>query len=165
VDFSSALSGAIAFEKLRARRDSECESPLLATTRTFAPVPARIGFIALSPLRRVLVVLLFLPGGRGEGGEPAANVVRRRGGGEAGETPAAILHRVHEHILVAFALQVCCPTYRAPFLLLPVFFSSSGVICGSVIIHGFDGIFFPESPLVNDFFVVHSNDIAPTFFC
>jgi hypothetical protein len=34
-----------------------------------------------------------------------------------------------------------------------------------VIIHGFDGIFFPESPLVNDFFVVHSNDIAPTFFC
>jgi hypothetical protein len=33
-----------------------------------------------------------------------------------------------------------------------------------VIIHGFDGIFFPERPPMNDFFVVHSDDIAPAFF-
>jgi hypothetical protein len=124
VDFSSALSGAIAFEKLRARRDSECESPLLATTRTFAPVPARIGFIALSPLRRVLVVLLFLPGGRGEGGEPAANVVRRGGGGRDPSSDSPPRSRTHPR---SFRFAGMLPDLSRPFPLAPgIFFLQWG---------------------------------------
>jgi hypothetical protein len=86
-----------------------------------------------------------------------ATVVRR----EAGEPPAAILHRVHKHILVAFTFCRYDVRPIAPFSNCSGIFSSSAVICGYVIIHGFDG--FPHRPPVNDFFVVHSDDIAATF--
>jgi hypothetical protein len=65
------------------------------------------------------------------------------GGGRdpSGDSPP--LSRTHPR---SFRFVGMLPDLSRPFPLAPDIFSSSGVICGCVIIHGFDGIFFPESP-------------------
>jgi hypothetical protein len=68
------------------------------------------------------------------------------GGGrrEGGETPAVILHRVHEHILVAFACRYAVRPIAAFPRAHGIF--SARVICPCVIIHVFDGFFLRQPP-------------------
>jgi hypothetical protein len=102
-------------------------------------VPARIGFIA--PLSTALCSRrLPLSPRAGVGGETrGATVVRR-------ERPQRRFPTTFtKHIFVAFCSQVCRPTYRPLFLLLPLFFPL-GYICGCVIIHVSTEFLFFESP-------------------